>query len=144
MTDSTEALVVADAQRREAKRASLDLLKNKRRAEQEFEFTLDNGDGPETYTMLMRALPSREWDKLVTDNPPTKDQKADAMTYNPDKFGPALLSRVVVDPVMTENDWADIWLSSEWSKGELQEIFWSAVGICNRGLDVTPTGPASA
>lgn len=137
--DETEVLEAQEAQRQVAKRASLDLFRNKRRPQQEFTFALDIGAGPEKYSMLFRAVSSKDWDYLVTTNPPTKDQQKDGMTYNPDTFGPAMLSRVCIDPVMNESEWNELWTSPEWSKGELQEIFWSAVGLCNRGLDVNPT-----
>ncbi len=138
-----ENLEHQEAQRTGAKRASADLFRSKRRAQQEFTLTMDHGEGPEEYTVMLRAVSARDWDQLVTKNPPTKEQRSDQMSYNPDTFGPAMLARVVVDPVMNEAEWSDIWNSPEWSKGELQELFWSAVGICNRGLDVNPIGTVS-
>ena len=135
----TEALEVQEAQRTAAKRANFELLKKKRRQQQEFSLKV-NG---EEFTFLFESVSAKTWDDLVTRHKPTTEQKADNMAYNPDTFGPALLSRVCIDPDMNEAEWREIWTSEDWSKGELSELFWSAVGLCNKGLDVNPIGTVS-
>lgn len=135
----TEVLEQQEAQRTAAKRASFELLKNKKRQQQEFSFKLGN----EEFTFLFESTSAKVWDDLVTRHKPTTEQKAEGMAYNPETFGPALLSRVCIDPVMNESEWREIWTSDEYSKGELSELFWTAVGICNKGLDVNPIGTVS-
>lgn len=139
MSDETDQLHAQETQRAHAKRASLDLLRSKSRAQQEYEFEMNTAEGKVKATFLFRAVSALEWDRLVTDNPPTNAQKAEQATYNPDTFCPALLSKVCIDPQMSVADWSEIWNSPDWNKGELSEIFWAAAGLCNRGLDVNPT-----
>jgi hypothetical protein len=135
----TDVLEHQEKQRTEAKRASFELLKNKKRQQQEFTLKV-NGD---EFTFLFEAVSAKVWDDLVTRHKPTMEQKAEQMSYNPETFAPALMSRVCIDPVMNESEWREIWTSDEYSKGELSELFWSAFGLCNRGLDVNPIGTVS-
>lgn len=123
------------------KRVTFEAFKSKKRATQEFEFEL----GGEQMSLFYQAVSAQEWDELINANPPTNKQKAEAAatgnpaSYDPEKFAPALLARVCIDPAMTVVQWKELWNSPDWNKGELNELFWSAVGLCNRGLDVNPT-----
>lgn len=111
-------------------------MRGKRRAQQEFTIKL----GDEDVSFLFRALGGPDWDKIVHKHPPTSEQRADGAAYNPNTFGPALLSACCVEPVLDMNEWTELWNSNEWSKGELSELFWVAVNLCQRGLDVNPIG----
>jgi hypothetical protein len=131
-----EALKVADAQR---KRASLDILTSKRQVEKEVTIVVPGEDGPEEMTLLFRSIGSKEYDRLVTSCPPRADQKREGSSYDIDKFGPELISRVCVDPVMTVEDARAIWNSEHWNRGEVWSLFSSAVEVCTNGLEVGPT-----
>lgn len=127
---------MADAQR---KRASLDILTSKRQVEKEVTVVVPGDDGPEEMTMLFRSIGSKEYDRLVTNCPPRPDQKKEGATYDIDKFGPELISRVCVDPVMTIEDARAIWNSEHWNRGEIWDLFSNAVEVCTNGLEVGPT-----
>jgi len=59
-----------------------------------------------TYPFILRALPSREWNKLCAKYPARPDAKADqASQVNAQTFFPALVRASVVDPVMSEEQW---------------------------------------
>lgn len=128
------ALETKTAQRSDAKRATFTKLKNKKRAEREY--TADLGGEPAT--LLYRAIGATAYDKLLTKYPPTKEQLADGAAFNANTFAPALLARVCVEPAMDEAEWAEIWHSEDWNRGEVSELFWNAVELCNKGLELTP------
>ena len=124
-------------QSEESKRATFASLKSKPRAEREVLLRLPNEDGEyEEMSMLFRAIGSQDYDKLLTKNPPTQEQKAEGGSYNVNTFGPGLLSRVCIDPDMSVKEWSEIWNSPDWNRGEMMQLFLVAVELCNKGLDI--------
>lgn len=132
---ATKTLETQNEQRKAAKRATFDTLKGKKRTEREFEIEL-NG---ERVSFLFRSIGATAYDKLLTRFPPTREQQADGATYDQDRFAPALLSQVSVEPTLTEEEWREIWTSDEWNRGEVGILFWTAVELCNKGLELNPT-----
>jgi len=143
MATAVQEVAVKDAQRKSAKRATFEKLKGKRRTELEFTATLSTDDGPEEVSFLYRALGAIDYDRLITKYPPDTEQKAKGASYNINTFGPALLARVCAEPVLDEAEWVEIWTSPAWNGGEVSDLFWRAVDLCNKGLDVNPTGRGS-
>ena len=94
------------------------------------------------YIFTMRAIGSKAYDVLVSVYPPTAEQKKEAMTYDPDKFGPALIAACSVTPSLTPNEAKELWESDAWSRGEVMALFVAAVEVNSKGLDVpfTETG----
>lgn len=117
------------------KRATLESLRAKKRKEKELVVVL-NG---EEASFLFRAISAKEYDALVTDNPPNVEQRAQGLTYNVHTFAPALFAKVIVDPEIDEEHWAEIWRSPDWNRGELMTLFGEAVELCNDGLKLGPT-----
>lgn len=134
-----EALQVADAQR---KRASLARLQSKKAREKtvEIELPAETGEGTEKVELLFRSIGATEYDRLVTKFPPTSAQKKEGAAYNIDLFAPALLSAVLVDPAMTEEEARELWNSEQWNRGELIVLFREAIDICITGVSMDPTG----
>lgn len=123
-----------------SKRATFDRLKQKPRLSREITLKMPNEDGTlEDVTLLFKSVGSLEYDKLLTKNPPNTEQKAEGNSYNIHTFAPGLLARVCADPEMSEEDWAEIWNSPDWNRGEVMQLFLSAVEICNQGMEVPPT-----
>lgn len=141
-TQETATLKSRAAQRDASKRATYDLLRSKKRAEQELTFTIDAGNGKQEITLLFRAIGSQEYDALLTKNPPTNEQKAEGQTYNIHTFAPHLISEVCVEPDMSKGEWQDIWDSPDWNRGETMDIFFTAVNLCNQGISIPPTATA--
>jgi hypothetical protein len=135
MAKNTANIESRSAQREASKRATFELLRNKRRAEREITLELSGEDT----TLLFRAIGAIEYDRLITKNPPNTDQKAEGSAYNLNTFGPDLLSHVCIEPELTKSEWSEIWNSSEWNRGEIMQIFLVAVELCNKGLDIPPT-----
>lgn len=121
------------------KKATLDLLSKKRPVEKEVLVVVQGDDGPEELEMLFRSIGSAEYDRLVGKFPPRPDQKKEGLTYDIDRFAPALISRVCIDPPMSEDDAVAIWTSSEWNRAEVMNLFMAAIDVCTRGLEPTPT-----
>lgn len=119
-------------QRDNSKRATFAALSKKKKAEKEVPIFI-TGD---KMTLLFRALGSTEYDILVSKHPPTKEQKADDANFNMDTFGPALISKVCIEPELTYEQVTDMWNAPEWSRGDLMYLFTEAVEINNRGFDV--------
>lgn len=106
--------------------------------------TVPDSDGAMVeYVVRLRAIGSKAYDTLVSMHPPNAEQKKEGATYNPDTFGPALISACALEPSMTPNEAKELWESEEWSRGEVMELFVAAVEVCSKGLDVPFTATDS-
>lgn len=122
----------------QSKRATLEILRKKKRKTKSLDLMVND----EAYTFTFRAIGALEYDRLVTDAPPTIDQRSQGSSYNINVFGPSLMAVVVVDPRMSKDEWDEIWRSPDWNRGELMTLFSEAVEVCNATLSVGPTEPA--
>lgn len=123
------------------KRATLDILREKKRLEKEITVFLPVGEGKtEEVSFLFQSIGAQEWDNLVAKHPPTADQRADGQAFNMHTFAPALLAKVCVDPEMSEADWKEIWNSPDWNRGEVIQFYATAVELCSTGMDVPFSG----
>jgi len=129
---SQKALESQTAQREDSKRVTFDMLKEKSRVEEEVTIKL----GDKELTMLFRAVGAKEWDRLISKNPPNTEQKSEGHSFNPDTFGPALLAATSVEPDLTVKQWSEIWNSDDWSRGEITDIYSEALKLANKGLDI--------
>jgi hypothetical protein len=103
----------------------------------------DNDGNIIEYIVTLRAIGSKTYDVLVGMHPPTAEQKKEGAAYNPDTFGPALISACAITPLITPNEAKELWESEEWSRGEVMELFVAAVEVCSKGLDVPFTATGS-
>lgn len=92
--------------------------------------------GAHELTLKLKAVGSQAYDDLLAAHPPTAEQKREGNTYNADTFAPALIAACCVEPAMSEKDAVTLWTSSEWSRGEVTELFVACVEVCSKGLDV--------
>lgn len=89
-----------------------------------------------------RAIGRRDYAKLITDNPPTDEQKAEAesagfvLPFNPDTFYPALMHAMCVSPVSTLEDWLDVW--DNWSDGQVAQLRQACLNTQQGSVDVGP------
>ena len=134
-TPAAKTAAARARQRDAAKRATLDVLLGKKPTEKEFSVTIDGAK----HTLLFRALGPREYDTLLTKYPPTPEQKEAGAIFDVFSFGPAMMTKACVDPVLTGDEWNQIWTSEAWGRGEVMDLFWGAVELTNQGLDLTPT-----
>lgn len=136
MPDQAIVLEHANAQREQAKRATLEALLSKRRAEKEVKVVLAEGEPAVTFKFV--AIKPKDYDELVTKHQPTAEQAKSGANINPDTFPPALVARVCAEPKFSEAEWRQVWDSEGWGRGELNSLYWEANELCNRGLEITP------
>lgn len=136
-TKDTAVLAAKNGQREGARRATLDMLRDKRPAEREVAVKL-NPDDEEPVTFLLRALPATAYDRLVTKHPPTTDQQADGNSFNVDTFAPALMAAVIIEPAAEDRFWRERWADPNWGRGEIASLYFACSELCNRGLDLAP------
>jgi hypothetical protein len=84
----------------------------------------------------LQAIGAARYDELLAEHPPTKQQKTDGMTHNPDTFPPALIAECLVTPHMNVEEATQLWTDPAWSRGELSELFYGCVEVNSKGLDV--------
>jgi hypothetical protein len=90
------------------------------------------------------SIGQRATAKLLADNPPTDEQKAQAeengvsLAFNPDTYPPQLLAATCVSHTSTVEDWTDIW--ETWSTGQVTQL-WAACLATNQGS--ADAGPKS-
>lgn len=83
-----------------------------------------------------RSMKPREFDSLLDEHPPTKEQKDAArkagnagLTFNPETYPPALVAASLIEPDLTVEDVTDMWTSGDWNHGELNVLFFSALDV---------------
>lgn len=106
-------------------------------ATDDIDFELPQEDGTTlTCKAHLEAIDGPSYDALQSKFPPSAVQRARGQAFDTDKFGPALLARVVKAPSFTEEQWTQLWSNPRWSGGEISSLFWAANGLCLRGLNV--------
>lgn len=95
-------------------------------------------DGDE-FEIKFRAIPSKQFDDLTSDHPPTKDQKAEGLTWNVDTFFPPLIAACATEPTFTEDEVKQIIASDTWSFGELNSMFTSVLNVNTYGASASFT-----
>lgn len=131
-TKSVDAVAAQQAQSKASKRATLDLLRSKKRRSKTIELTI-NGESVE---FVFTALSAHDLDKLQAQHPPTAKQKLDGMAWNGDTFPPALVAACLSEPEVSLEEMNEIWVSGEWSTGELSTLFNTASSLCMEGMDI--------
>lgn len=95
----------------------------------------DDGEEQEL-TLKVRAVGQQVYDSLLAEHPPNKKQKENGDSYNVETFCPALISKSLVEPVLTNDEALELWASETWSRGELTQLFFACVEVNNKGLDI--------
>jgi hypothetical protein len=121
--------------------ATFNDFRGKRKRVDDYVFDLEKKDGTkEKVRVHLEALDGPTYDKLIGDCTPTREQAARNMQANPDTFEPLLLSRVITEPRMAKEQWAEIREMEEWSGGEWASLVLRAQALCMQGLDVPFSG----
>jgi hypothetical protein len=99
--------------------------------------------GDQTYTLEIHALTNKELNTLIDEHPARKNNDEDKpYGYNRTTLPPALFAMSVKDPQMTREEWEQVWISPEWSPGELSHLLDLVMSTSTRGFDV-PFGARS-
>jgi hypothetical protein len=136
MSSEAPAVEAKAKQREKAKRATFDMLIGKKPNSEEF--TVPFGPDGQQVSFLFVAIGSADYDQLLTDHPPTTEQRASGATFNINSFGPALLALVSREPALSVGNWTELWTSPAWGRGELMGLFWRAANLCTKEVDPTP------
>lgn len=85
---------------------------------------------------VFRSIGRKAYDKLVTDNQPTKQDEADVVAqggdpkdlqWSPQSFPTALMAASIVHPQLSEEEVVEMWEGDNWSGNELQTLFFAAL-----------------
>jgi len=98
------------------------------------EVRIKSGDAE--VTILFKTVGSRQYDDLVADHKPTKEQTKENYQWNPETFPAALISACSVEPEITHEEAEQLWNSPDWSRGELMDVFMALIKLNSDGLDV--------
>jgi hypothetical protein len=141
MPTQESSVTVRRKQSAQSKRATLDLLRSKRRLEKELTVLLPVGDGKtEEVSFLFQSIGAQDWDRLIAKHPPTTEQRGEGASSNMHTFAPALLAVSCIDPELSESDWKEIWNSPDWNRGEVVQFYMTAVELSSTGMDVPFSG----
>lgn len=117
--------------------ATFSQMRSKPRRKLVFPFSTVDGDGNDLQLQVtFQALSSKEYDDLVATCPPSAKEKQQGGSFNVDSFAPALISAVSLEPKLSVEEAREIYLSPDWSGGEIASLFINAQRVCNSGLDV--------
>jgi hypothetical protein len=108
------------------------LLLGKPKSRLTFKLYLGDGDDKFEMEMTVEALSMKDYDKLIAKYPPTDEERARGMTYELDKFAPALIAACLVEPDMTLTQAKQLWTSENWSRGDVEGIFTKVLEINHR------------
>jgi hypothetical protein len=120
------------AKSKKAKRVTVSQLLGKSPRTREVEIPL----GGDTLSWKFQAIPANELDALQAKHPPTKEQRARNLGFNPNTFAPELVAACSIDPQLSKEEARDIWNSEQWSTGELNFIFDVCTSVCMEGFNV--------
>jgi hypothetical protein len=136
-TAATKVAKIAAKAVKDGGEATFDqLMKKPRRVLTFTVYSLDD-DGEEiALNLKYQAVPSKQYDQLQSEHPPSAKEKRDGAIYNVDTFAPALISAVSVVPKLSVEQATELYHSTEWSGGEIATMFLNALRVCNAGLDV--------
>jgi hypothetical protein len=136
MPSAAPEVEVKANQRAKAKRATLDMLLAKKPNREEF--TVPFGPDGGQVSFLYVSVGATEYDALLTEHPPTPEQKVAGASFNINSFAPALLARVCREPAIDVGNWNELWVSPSWGRGELMSLFWRAANLCSKEVDPVP------
>lgn len=108
------------------------LLLNKPKTREVFSLYLGSGEEKFEIEMTAEALSMKDYDKLIAKYPPTEAEKAQGLTYELDKFAPALMAACLVDPDLNLNQAKSLWSGENWSRGDVEGLFSKVLRVNHR------------
>ena len=122
--------------------ATLEQLLGKKRRTETIPIEISDENGTIKLGIKLQALPSEEYDDLVTQHPPSEKDKKEGAQWNPETFAPALMKETFVEPALDLDAARRLWKAETWSSGELIDLFNACVRINLKGLNVPLSGGA--
>lgn len=84
-----------------------------------------------TVVMTFQAIGRLAFDDLISHHPPTPEQKEKNFGWNPDTFGPAVISASLVDPKLSVDEVNTLLASPGWNNAESLELHNTAIEVNN-------------
>ena len=69
------------------------------------------------------------YDLLVSEHPPTKEEKKDGADFNAETFPPALIAAACTDPVISPDEAVEMFDDPDWNNAELRALFFGALEV---------------
>lgn len=129
----------SDEPKRPLPTATLGQLQKKQRVTKTVSVVVNDEDTgePIEVSLTFRGIPANRYDKIISAYPPRPADKKQGYGYNPDEFGPAIISATLIDPEMTKDQVKEIiWESDDWNRGERMMLLMAAIEVCTAGLDI--------
>lgn len=108
------------------------LLLGKPKTRETFTVYVGEGDDASEIELTIEALSMKEYDKLLAKYPPTDEEARKGLTYELDKFAPALIAASLIDPAMTLAQAKSLWTAENWSRGDIEGIFTKVLQVNHR------------
>lgn len=85
---------------------------------------------------VFRSIGRYQLRQLIREHPPTADQKAESLPYNPETFEPAVLAAACEQPTGTDLAW---WTEKyqRWGEGQIARL-WEACNAAQAGVTAVP------
>lgn len=88
------------------------------------------------FTFVFRAQPYAVVERIKNAHPPTDEQAAENMVFNPDGVGPALLAACLEEPEIDVEEAQRLW--NEWPNGMVNTLYRAAWDVCHSAPVVRP------
>jgi hypothetical protein len=108
------------------------LLLGKPKTRDTFTLYVGSGEERQEIEMTVEALSMKDYDKLLSKFPPSEEEKARGLTYELEKFAPALIAACLVDPELTPAQARQLWSSENWSRGDVEGLFSKVLTVNHR------------
>lgn len=116
------------------------LLLGKPKNTDTFKLYSGQGDDATEIELKLEALSSKDYDKLISKYPPNEADAAKGMTYDLDKFAPALISACLIDPELSLMQAKQLWSGDNWSRGDVEGLYNRVLRLNHRDSTVPFTG----
>lgn len=95
-----------------------------------------------TVDFHLQGLSRPEWNQLVADHPPTEDQRAEGYVYDVDVLPENLVRRCLIDPVPTDDEWANV--LAKITSGQFEGLVEVAMALSRTKVVDVPFSPAAS
>lgn len=86
------------------------------------------------------SIGARRWSDLLSDHPPTKEQRKEGLDHDPDPFSRAAMAASAATPTLTTDDLE--WMSDNLSLGQYRRL-WTACLAANVGVNGPKAQPSA-
>lgn len=112
-----------------------DRLLKKKPTEKKIDLVIDG----EKLTITATALSGPQLQELRATYPPRASvdvEDGQEAGFNLDEYPPAYLALSVIDPVMSQDEWKEVWSSNAWSVSERVELWQQVYSLSFVGFDI--------